>query len=71
MGPNPVIVHEIPVAILRFSLKYVFKARELEDVVMPMPEPASEGCEFIEGPTQKMGEFLRWSKYTSNCFRLP
>lgn len=39
MGPNPVIVQDIPVAILRFSLKYVFKARELAEVVMPIPEP--------------------------------
>lgn len=39
MGPNPVIVHDIPVAIRRFSLKYVFRASELEDVVMPTPEP--------------------------------
>lgn len=39
MGPNPVIVHDIPVAIRRFSLKYVFRASELEDVVMPIPEP--------------------------------
>lgn len=39
MGPSPVIVHDIPVAILRFSLKYVFNASELDDVVMPMPEP--------------------------------
>lgn len=41
MGPNPVIVHDIPVAIRRFSLKYVLRASELEDVVMPMPEPAT------------------------------
>lgn len=39
MGPNPVIVQDIPVAIRRFSLKYVFRASELEDVVMPMPDP--------------------------------
>ena len=39
MGPSPVIVHDIPVAILRFSLKYVFRASALEDVVMPAPEP--------------------------------
>lgn len=40
IGPKPVIVHDIPVAIRRRSLKYVFSARELADVVMPIPEPA-------------------------------
>lgn len=37
------IVHDIPVAMRRRSLKYVFKASELEDVVMPMPEPGRRG----------------------------
>lgn len=49
MGPNPVIVQDIPVAIRRFSLKYVFRASELEDVVMPMPDPRRGGMCGVEG----------------------
>lgn len=39
MDPKPVVVHDIPVAILRFSLKYVFNAREFADCVIPIPDP--------------------------------
>lgn len=39
MGPNPVAVHVMPVAILRFSLKYVFTANEFADALIPAPIP--------------------------------
>lgn len=32
-------VHEHPVAIRRFSLKYVFKARAFADALIPIPAP--------------------------------
>lgn len=46
MGPSPVIVHDMPVAILRFSLKYVFRASELDEVVIPIPDPKTEEYNF-------------------------
>lgn len=39
IGPMPVRVHDRPVAIRRFSLKYVFKASELADELIPDPAP--------------------------------
>lgn len=39
MGPNPVHVHAMPVAIRRFSLKYVFNANEFADEFIPVPRP--------------------------------
>lgn len=39
IGPNAVHDHEIPVTILRFSLKYVFNAREFALVHRPTPAP--------------------------------
>lgn len=39
IGPIPVNVHDSPVAMRRFSLKYVFSASELADDKMPAPAP--------------------------------
>lgn len=39
IGPNPVAVHVIPVAIRRFSLKYVFTAKEFALALIPAPIP--------------------------------
>lgn len=39
IGPSPVAVQEIPVAIRRFSLKYVFNARAFADWFIPVPAP--------------------------------
>ena len=39
IGPSAVNVQENPVAILLFSLKYVFKANELAEVDKPQPAP--------------------------------
>lgn len=39
MGPNPVSVHDSPVAMRRFSLKYVFNASEFADEFNPDPRP--------------------------------
>lgn len=42
IGPMPVIVHDSPVAMRRFSLKYVLSANEFADVLMPEPMPSME-----------------------------
>lgn len=39
IGPIPVSVHDKPVAIRRFSLKYVFNASEFADEFIPDPSP--------------------------------
>lgn len=39
IGPSPVHVQLKPVAILRFFLKYVFKANALADDEVPIPIP--------------------------------
>lgn len=39
IGPMPVRVHDRPVAMRRFSLKYVFNASELADEFIPDPAP--------------------------------
>lgn len=41
IGPIPVNVHDNPVAIRRFSLKYVFSASELADDRMPAAAPTN------------------------------
>lgn len=39
IGPIPVSVHDSPVAIRRFVLKYVFNASEFADEFIPEPRP--------------------------------
>lgn len=41
MGPSPVNVHAIPVAIRRFSLKYVLSASDEAEEFIPEPAPIS------------------------------
>ena len=42
MGPKAVVDQEKPVAKRRFSLKYVFKAKALDDWVIPIPDPTKK-----------------------------
>ena len=37
MAPRPVQVHDSPIAMLRFFLKYVFKANEHADIETLLP----------------------------------
>lgn len=47
MGPMPVNVHDNPVAIRRFSLKYVFNANELAEELIPEPAPNANAIIYI------------------------